>query len=1258
MRRRRELGRYEILEQIGRGGMAIVYLARQVDLDRLVAVKELASPGSSSDPAWAARFLRESRLAGSLTHANIVTVFDYFELDGTPYIAMEYLERGSLRQWVGTLTLAQTIGVLEDVLAGLEHAATSGIVHRDLKPENLLVTADGRIKITDFGIAKAVDRLQTGEFDTAEGITVGTPAYMAPEQAMGRALGPGCDLYAVGCMAFELVTGRLPYQADAPMALLLQHVSDPVPSARSVSPDVSEGLSAWIAGLMTKDPDDRPDSPAAVWEELEEIVLELLGPRWRRESGLGLEAGSPPSSQRHTSTHITGFPAYTPPPALPVPEPAPPHETGADDEFITFIRDGTHPVPLPSWDPPPASVDPAPLPEARPVPSSRPPPTTAVRPVPGPYTPPPSDSDFASVFTPAARSEPAAFEAPLTADFQYLHGPLVVDEGGVELLGNRRIVRKLKERLIHSRGGSFLVTGFRGVGKTTIVLRALDELEAAGAAPVEFVPIVLNVARPMSVDQLLFEVMRRLFEALTDRGVLERLEPDIRQAMLLAYARTFFNLKETAAHSRETSQSFNVDVAKLMPVGVGPKLGVSRKRAESLGREATFLAYSHADVEHDFLRIVSLLDVSGTVVPTPARRFRRRPPPPWRGRLVVVLDELDKLTADQEGIDAVREMLMSLKNLLTARNVHFVFVGGPELHDEFVRDVARGNSVYESVFAYHLYVPCLWASSRLLVSKVVQGQATSDALDELVQYFDFKARGIPRLLLRELNSFVHWSGDEARLRVSELEAIRVRFYARIQQAVDDFVANAIDRQMRTMEIDEDRWRLGACYITDWILRRGPAEFTIADILEDESKPSPLMHASPERVERLVRHLVGHGIVDKVWYQDVDNTLVGDASQANSFRLRASVIEDLAKFAQRNEIERAEQGSDQPGGAAPWATVVGTPRLKQGRYERGDLIAIGGVGRVYRGIDLVTGREVAIKLLAEQYLGDHLARGRWRRETEIAMQLRHEHIVRTYEVVEEGSVAAIVMELIDGPTLRDVLPLQSPAAVIVACQLLTALEAAHASGLARFDIKPENIVFRNRSSAVIVDLGLVKRMLVEDHGFATFAATHVSAPPVGTPAYMSPEQAAGSDVDIRSDLYCVAVVLYETIVGRKLRDVNGTLTEVLLRVRREPADPSELTDISDELRAVVTRALAHDPGDRYQTPEDMRIALLRTPEGEDGGQLPDAQLLTPRRPPGGGFGVYRAPRKPRPSDRPDDEPPADGEADAERPAAAADWSSTS
>src|SRR4029453_7857941 len=337
------VGRYEVLREVGRGGMAMVYLARQTDLDRFVALKELGafhaadpsfaqrfvresrvagslshpnivtvhdyfehdrseerrvgkecrsrcdwssdvcSSDLAADPSFAQRFVREARLAGSLSHPNIVTVHDYFEHDGVPYIAMEFLPRGSLRPLIGHLSLAQAGGVLEGVLAGLAHAGRHGVVPRDIKPENLLVTLEGGIKIADFGIAKASQTLESTALLTATGTTVGTPNYIAPEQAMAGSVGPWTDLYSAGIAAFELLVGRTPFGDTAqPMGIVLRQISEPVPRVRDLVPNMDPVLSDWVSWLVAKAPADRPRDAAQAWDALEELLIRLLGPRWGR----------------------------------------------------------------------------------------------------------------------------------------------------------------------------------------------------------------------------------------------------------------------------------------------------------------------------------------------------------------------------------------------------------------------------------------------------------------------------------------------------------------------------------------------------------------------------------------------------------------------------------------------------------------------------------------------------------------------------------------------------------------------------------------------------------------------------------------------------------------------------------------------------------------------------------------------------------------------------------------------------------------
>jgi hypothetical protein len=321
----KRVGRYDLLEVIGRGGAAVVYLARQSDLQRYVALKELA-PFHAADETFASRFVEEGRVAGAMNHANIVTVHEFFDDGGIPYIAMEYLPNGSLRQYVDKLSLAQISGVLEGVLAGLSHGGSQGIVHRDLKPENLLIAVDGRVKIADFGVARALNNAATRNVVTVTGTTIGTPAYMSPEQALGNEVTAASDLYSLGVIAWEMFAGRTPFgQTDTPVAVLYRHVHETIPSVTTIAPDVDERVEAWVDRLLAKDPAERYETAEEAWYDLEDVVLELLGPRWRREARLAVDDApatepAPLTPAPFTETHpATPEPMPTAPPAPPAP---------------------------------------------------------------------------------------------------------------------------------------------------------------------------------------------------------------------------------------------------------------------------------------------------------------------------------------------------------------------------------------------------------------------------------------------------------------------------------------------------------------------------------------------------------------------------------------------------------------------------------------------------------------------------------------------------------------------------------------------------------------------------------------------------------------------------------------------------------------------------------------------------------------------------------------------------------------------------
>jgi beta-lactam-binding protein with PASTA domain/tRNA A-37 threonylcarbamoyl transferase component Bud32 len=270
-------GRYHILDRIAAGGMGEVFRARDAVLDREVAIKVLHR-SLAGDQGFVERFRREARAAAGISHPNIVNVHDWGAVDGIYYMVMEYVRGRALRDLVnaeGRLAPAQAAEVLRQTLLALDHAHRRGIVHRDVKPENILVTTDGVVKVADFGLARAfADGRQT-----QAGTVTGTVQYLAPEQIRGEPADPRSDLYSLGIVAFELLTGRLPFTGETAMAIAYKHLSDRVPRPSALVPDIPQDMDAFVASATERDRELRPESAAEMRRDLESIASELAAAR-------------------------------------------------------------------------------------------------------------------------------------------------------------------------------------------------------------------------------------------------------------------------------------------------------------------------------------------------------------------------------------------------------------------------------------------------------------------------------------------------------------------------------------------------------------------------------------------------------------------------------------------------------------------------------------------------------------------------------------------------------------------------------------------------------------------------------------------------------------------------------------------------------------------------------------------------------------------------------------------------------------------
>jgi len=309
----RTLGQFEVMDEIGRGGMAAVYRARQRSINRIVAIKVLP-PALMHDPTFYERFTREVDVISHLEHPHILPIYDYGEAEGIPFIAMRYLAGGSMAQVVrrGLPPFESLVKPLDQIGQALDYAHQQGVIHRDLKPGNILLDERNNAYLTDFGIARVLDSSLTGS------AIIGTPAYMSPEQANAQPLDARSDIYSFGIVLYELLTGREPYEAETPVALLLKHLNEPIPSLRERRPETPEALEWVVQRATAKNPADRY---ASAGEMAAAYAAALRGDSWN-----------------------------TPPAATPLASARPSASVFAPDDFSATVTPQavrTHPVPAP-----------------------------------------------------------------------------------------------------------------------------------------------------------------------------------------------------------------------------------------------------------------------------------------------------------------------------------------------------------------------------------------------------------------------------------------------------------------------------------------------------------------------------------------------------------------------------------------------------------------------------------------------------------------------------------------------------------------------------------------------------------------------------------------------------------------------------------------------------------------------------------------------------------------------------------------------
>ena len=296
-------GRYELERKIGEGGMARIYAGRDLRLNRRVAIK-IPHSHYANDADFLERFRHEAQAAAMLAHPNIVDVYDVGKDGEISYIVMEFVEGTDLKTRIlreAPMPVAEAVAIAQQIAHGLHAAHRAGMVHRDIKPQNVIVTHDGQARVTDFGVAKS--HLSTALTET--GVSFGTVDYLSPEQAQGRPATPQSDVYSLGVVLYEMLTGKLPFSGDSAVAVAMKHVTEEPTPPRRLNPHIPPGLEALVLRAMAKDPAERPQGAqefARLLAGYEQVAMQdtVINQSLPRPSLFRASSLSPPRAPRHS----------------------------------------------------------------------------------------------------------------------------------------------------------------------------------------------------------------------------------------------------------------------------------------------------------------------------------------------------------------------------------------------------------------------------------------------------------------------------------------------------------------------------------------------------------------------------------------------------------------------------------------------------------------------------------------------------------------------------------------------------------------------------------------------------------------------------------------------------------------------------------------------------------------------------------------------------------------------------------------------